>query len=54
MHSRCFIFTNGIDRPFVRECEKQEKQLGQLITVAEREIEHTLRNIKAFLTLCFL
>ena len=48
------IFTNGIDRPFVRECEKQEKQLEQLITVAEREIEHTLTEYeKAFLTYAF-
>lgn len=48
------IFTHDVGRPFVRKCEKQEKQLQQLLFVAENQLKHTLTEYeKAFLTYMF-
>lgn len=48
------VFTNNIDRPFVRECEQQEVQLEQLIKTLTCTIGKPLTEYeKAFITYTF-
>lgn len=48
------IFTHDVGRPFVRKCEKQEKQLQKLLFVAQDQLKRTLTEYeKAFLTYMF-
>ena len=48
------IFTHDVGRPFVRKCDKQEKQLQKMLFVAESQLKHTLTEYeKAFLTYMF-